>query len=92
MSNTFLFRHKKSSINPQAGKLFYHTYTGNGEGGGVEPPPKIFETVKNMHMPFGMQLVYDPLINLHSNNQHLISRCCHGNNGRRLPPSWIFDF
>ena len=30
-------------------------------------------------MPFGMQLVDDLLINLHSNNHHLISRCCHGN-------------
>ena len=29
-------------------------------------------------MPFGMQLVHDLLINLHSNNYHLISRCCHG--------------
>ena len=26
-----------------------------------------------------MQLVHDLLINLHSNNPHLISRCCHGN-------------
>ena len=29
-------------------------------------------------MPFGVQLVHDLLINLHSNNHHLISGCCHG--------------
>ena len=43
------------------------------------PPPKIFEMVKIIHIPFGVQLVYDPLINWHSNNHHLISRCCHAN-------------
>ena len=32
-----------------------------------------------------MQLVHDLLINLHSNNHHLISRCFHRNiGGRRL--------
>ena len=34
-------------------------------------------------MPFGMQLVHDLLINLHSNNHHLISRCCHGNKNKK---------
>ena len=39
-----------------------------------------------------MQLVHDLLINLHSNNYHLISRCCHGNKTKnpRWPPS-IFE-
>ena len=43
---------------------------------------------------FGMQLAHDLLINLHSNNYHLISRCCHGNKTKnpRWPPSWIFEF
>ena len=46
-------------------------------------------------MPFGMQLVHDLLINLHSNNHHLISRCCHGNktkNPRWPPMAAILDF
>ena len=29
-------------------------------------------------MPFGIQLVHDLLINFHSNNHHLISRCRYG--------------
>ena len=46
-------------------------------------------------MPFGMQLVHDLLNNLHSNNQQLISRCCHGNKTKN--PRWplmaaILDF
>ena len=52
-------------------------------GGGVSLSPlflpKNFETANNYHIAFGMQLVHDLLINLHSNNPHLISRCCHGN-------------
>ena len=31
-------------------------------------------------MPFGMQLLHDLLIKFHSNNHHLIGRCCHGTN------------
>ena len=58
------------------------------QGGFVElPPPKNFETANNWHMPFGMQLVHDLLINLHSNNHHLISRCCHGNKTKN--PRWL---
>ena len=49
-------------------------------------------------MHFGMQLVHDLLINLHSNNHHLISYCCHGNqqkskiaaDGRHFG-FWIFE-
>ena len=51
------------------------------------PPPKIFETAKNLHMPLGLQLVYDLLIDLHSNNHHLNSRCCHGN--EQKTPRWL---
>ena len=42
-----------------------------------------------------MQLVHGLLINLHSNNHHLISRCCHGNKTKtpRWPPiATILDF
>ena len=42
-----------------------------------------------------MQLVHDLLINLHSNNHHLIRCCCHGNKTKnpRLPPmAAILDF
>ena len=44
---------------------------------------------------FGMQIVHDLLINLHSSNHHLISRCCHGNkikNPRWPPMAAILDF
>ena len=46
-------------------------------------------------MPFDMQLVHDLLINLRSNNHHLISRCCRGNKTKN--PGWppiaaILDF
>ena len=73
---------------------FCHTYTVNRLTG-WPPPPKIFKTVWNYHMPLGAQLVHDPLINLHSNNHHLISQCCHGNkynNPRRPPMAAILDF
>ena len=45
-----------------------------------------------MHMPFGKQLVYDPLINMYSNNHHLISRCCQGNKQKFQDGRRIFDF
>ena len=45
--------------------------------------------IRNYHLPFGIQLVYDRLINLHGNNHH----CCHGNKYKnpRWPPSSV-DF
>ena len=32
----------------------------------------------------GFKLVHNLLINLHSNNHHLISRCCHGNKTKKF--------
>ena len=52
--------------------------------GSLTPPPKNYETANNKHMSFGMQLVHDLLINLHSNNHHLISHCCHGNKKSKM--------
>ena len=80
-----------------AGYFATHIQARRGGGGFVEPLPKIFETANDKHMFFGMQLVHDLLINLHSNNHHLISCCRHGNeqkiqHGRRWPPSWILEF
>ena len=48
-------------------------------------------------MPFGMQLVHDLLIKLHSNNHHVLAAVAMVTkqkiqDGRRWPPSWIFDF
>ena len=88
------FGHRSTPLNWQA--ILPHIYR-QGGGGFVDTPPKNFETANNYHMPFGTQLVHDLLINLHTNNHHLISCCCHGNktkiqDGRRWPPSWIFDF
>ena len=51
-------------------------------------PYKNFEIANNLHMSFGIQLVHDILIKLHSNNHHLINCCCHGNKTKnpRWPP------
>ena len=69
-----------------AGYFATHIQAKGGGRGSLSPPPKIFEMVKNIHMQSGMQLVYDPLINLHSNNHYLISHCCHGNKHKN--PRW----
>ena len=64
-----------------AGYFATHIQAREGEGAIV---PRHCITVANYHMAFAMQLVDDPLINLHSNHQHLISHCCHGNKYKRI--------
>ena len=58
-------------------------------------PPRILKQLIISTCPLACNLVHDLLINLHSNNHHLISHCCHGNktkNPRWPPMAAILDF